>query len=44
MKIIDELDIKAESMPLNISEREIKKNADEQLAKVGRDEETKRAQ
>jgi hypothetical protein len=31
-------------MPLNINEREVKKNADECLAKLWRDDETKWAQ
>jgi hypothetical protein len=44
LKIIDELDIKAESVPLNVSERDINKKADEELAKLHRDEETKWAQ
>jgi hypothetical protein len=37
LKIIDELDIKAESVPLNVSERDINKKADEELAKLHRD-------
>jgi hypothetical protein len=43
-QIIDERDIKAELTPLDITERQIKKKADEDLAKLRRDEETKWAQ
>jgi hypothetical protein len=44
IQIIDELDITAELTPLDITERQIKKKADEDLAKLHRDEETKWAQ
>jgi hypothetical protein len=44
MQIIDELDIKAQLTPLDITKRQIKKKADEDLAKLRRDEETKWAQ
>jgi hypothetical protein len=44
IQIIDELDIKAELTPLDITERQIKKKVDEDLAKLHRDEETKWAQ
>jgi hypothetical protein len=44
IQIIDELDIKAELTHLDFNERQIKKKADEDLAKLRRDEETKWAQ
>jgi hypothetical protein len=44
LNIIDSLDIKAETSPLNESERLLKKDSDERLAKLRRDEETKWAQ
>jgi hypothetical protein len=44
IQIIDELDIKAELTPLDFNERQIKKKADEDLAKLRQDEETKWAQ
>jgi hypothetical protein len=44
MQIIDELDIKAQLTHLDITKRQIKKKADEDLAKLRRDEETKWAQ
>jgi hypothetical protein len=44
MQIIDELDIKAELTPLNITDRQMKKKADEDLAKLRTDQETKWAQ
>jgi hypothetical protein len=36
IQIIDELDIKAELMPLDFNERQIKKKADDDLAKLVR--------
>ena len=39
--LIDELDIKAETTPLNAAERAAKKEADDFLAKLRRDEESK---
>ena len=42
--LINELDIKAETCPLSEDERHAKKKADECLAKMRRDEETKWAQ
>jgi hypothetical protein len=42
--LIDELDLKAEVCPLNAAERATKKEADECLANLRRDEETKWAQ
>jgi hypothetical protein len=44
LNIIDSLDIKAETSPLNESERLLKKDSDERLARLRRDEETKWAQ
>jgi hypothetical protein len=44
LNIIDSLDIKAETSPLSESERSLKKESDERLAKLRRDEETKWAQ
>jgi hypothetical protein len=43
-KIIVELDIKAESMPLSSSKREALRDANERVTKLRRDEETKWAQ
>jgi hypothetical protein len=43
-KIIDELDIKAESMPLSSSKSEALRDANERVTKLRRDEETKWAQ
>jgi hypothetical protein len=37
LKLIVELDTKSETMPLDVNEREIKKNVDESLAKHQRD-------
>jgi exonuclease III len=42
--IIDSLDIKAESLPLSSAERDALKDANERLARLRRDEETKWAQ
>ena len=42
--LIDELDIKAESTPLSVAERATKKQADEYIARLRRDEEAKWAQ
>ena len=42
--LIDELDIKAESTPLSVAERAAKKQADEYIARLRRDEEAKWAQ
>jgi mannosylglycoprotein endo-beta-mannosidase len=42
--LIDELDLKAETIPLNDAERAAKKKADADLAKLRRDEESKWAQ
>ena len=44
LKIIDELDIKAESIPLSASEREALRDANERINNLRRDEETKWAQ
>ena len=44
LKIIDELDIKAESVPLSVSERDTLRDANEQINKLRREEETKWAQ
>jgi hypothetical protein len=44
LHIIDVLDIKSETMPLSAAERATKKQADEGLAKLRRDEESKWAQ
>jgi hypothetical protein len=44
LNIIDSLDIKAETSPLSESERSLKKESDERLAKLRRDEEIKWAQ
>jgi hypothetical protein len=44
LNIIDSLDIKAESCPLSEHERALKRESDESLAKLRRDEETKWAQ
>jgi hypothetical protein len=40
LNIIDSLDIKAETSPLSDSERSLKKESDERLAKLRRDEES----
>ena len=42
--LIDSLDLKAETVPLNATERAAKKEADASLAKLKRDEESKWAQ
>ena len=42
--LIDELDFKAETCPLSADERATKKEADDFLAKLRRDEESKWAQ
>jgi hypothetical protein len=42
--LIDELDIKAETCPLDSSTRETLRNANDHLAKLGKDEEAKWAQ
>jgi hypothetical protein len=42
--LIDELDIKVETIPLSVAERAAKKEADEYLAKLRREEETEWAQ
>ena len=42
--LIDQLDIKAETIPLSAAERAAKKEADAFLAKLKRDEESKWAQ
>ena len=42
--LINELDLKAESSPLSVAERAAKKEADECLARLRRDEESKWAQ
>ena len=42
--LINELDIKAENMPLSAAEKKAKKEADEQMARLRRDEESKWAQ
>jgi Asp-tRNA(Asn)/Glu-tRNA(Gln) amidotransferase C subunit len=44
LDIIESLDIKAETIPLDASEREVMREAHEQVAKLRRDEETKWAQ
>jgi hypothetical protein len=44
LNIIDSLDIKAETPPLSDSERSLKKESDERLANLRRDEESKWAQ
>ena len=44
LRLIDELDIKAETSPLSTAEREAKKNADDFIARLRRDEEAKWAQ
>ena len=44
LRLIDELDIKAETTPLSTAEREAKKNADDFIARLRRDEEAKWAQ
>jgi hypothetical protein len=44
LNIIDSLDIRVESSPLSESERKEKKEADERLASLRRDEESKWAQ
>jgi exonuclease III len=44
LKIIDGLDLKAENIPLNSSERETLKEANEKIAMLRRDEESKWAQ
>ena len=38
LRLIDELDIKAETTPLSLSEREAKKQADKCIARLRRDE------
>ena len=44
LKVIDELDIKAESTPLSVGEREALREANDKIWSVRRDEETKWAQ
>jgi GH35 family endo-1,4-beta-xylanase len=44
LSIIDELDLKAETNPLNADEREALTNANERISKLRRDEESKWAQ
>ena len=44
LKIIDELDIKAETTPLSVAERDSLRNANDRLCCLRRDEETKWAQ
>ena len=44
LKIIDELDIKAESIPLSVGEQQVLREANDKICSLRRDEETKWAQ